>query len=182
MVAQIIDHPYMAGVIPTPYIPDPALLAIVEIIRDGLIRDHHVRLHNFGTFRLRWNQGRRVKHPSTGEYITAPPAPKITFTPAKQLREWIEPNRKPVIPLEVPTSLDIDAIKPGSNHLPETETIASPQREATAYALHETIQDILDEEYSLTESNSGIAATNKDPGTTVENKSNKKWSVTKQLI
>ncbi len=69
MVARVIDHPFSAGVIPTPYNPDPALLAIVEIIREGLIRDHHVRLHKFGTFRLRWSKERRIKHPKTGEAI-----------------------------------------------------------------------------------------------------------------
>ena len=102
MVARLIDHPFSAGVIPTPYNPDPALLAIVEIIRAGLVRDQHVRLHQFGTFRLRWSKERRVKHPKTGQSIIVPPAPRITFTPAKQLREWIEPNRKPVIPLNEP--------------------------------------------------------------------------------
>ena len=104
MVARVNDHPFGAGVIPTPYNPDPALLAIVEIIRAGLIRDQHVRLHKFGTFRLRWSKERRIKHPTTGASITVPPAPRITFTPAKQLREWIEPNRKPVIPLEKPST------------------------------------------------------------------------------
>jgi nucleoid DNA-binding protein len=124
MVANVIEHPFSAGVIPTPYNPDPVLLAIMEIVREGLRRDHYVRLHNFGTFRLRWSKARRVRHPKTGEFITVPPAPKVTFTPAKHLRELVEPNRAPVIPVQETSE----------------ETQASP-------GLTETVLDIIDEQY-----------------------------------
>lgn len=107
MVAQVIDHPFATGVIPTPYNPDPALLAIVEIIRDGLMRDQHVRLHNFGTFRLRWSRERQIKHPKTGASMTVGPRPKITFTPAKHLRNIIDPDRKAPVPLEETSSTNL---------------------------------------------------------------------------
>jgi nucleoid DNA-binding protein len=135
MVAQLISHPAYAEPLPTPYNPDPVLLAIVETIREGLIRDQHVRLHNFGTFRLRWSKPRRVKHPKTGEYIIAPPAPKITFTPAKHLRERVDPEKMPAIPLIEPVSLQ-----------PESEQ-KTPEEE-NENCVQETVEDILDTEYA----------------------------------
>ena len=168
MVARVSDHPFGTGVIPTPYNPDPALLAIVEIIRSGLIRDQHVRLHQFGTFRLRWSKERRVKHPKTGASITVPPAPRITFTPAKQLREWIEPNRKPVVPLNDPqdepfagtvNELRNEHAGEAARHdskqdkssivdLAEVEQNTAEHQQHNNVDLQETVQDIIDEQYS----------------------------------
>ncbi len=205
MVARVIDHPFGAGVIPTPYNPDPALLAIVEIIRAGLIRDQHVRLHKFGTFRLRWSKERRVKHPKTGERIIVPPAPRITFTPAKQLREWIEPNRKPVIPLEKPSNESLDKssgeslsglrteplgestildTKPEQNDI--ADLIEAPRnnqehQQHNQPNLKETVQDIIDEQYEPTDNLTGFTT----PQTSVQietepkepHKTNKKWAL-----
>jgi nucleoid DNA-binding protein len=162
MVARIIDHPFNSGVIPSPYNPDPALLAIVEIIRTGLVRDQHVRLHKFGTFRLRWSKERRVKHPKTREMITVAPAPKITFTPAKQLREWIEPNRKPVIPLD-------ESPRPASD--PDQTNLVTPVKISPDVEenppqnqpnLQETVQDIIDEQYNPPENWSGFTKAQAD--------------------
>ncbi len=209
MVARVIDHPFGAGVIPTPYNPDPALLAIVEIIRGGLVRDQHVRLHQFGTFRLRWSKERRVKHPKTGNSITVPPAPRITFTPAKQLREWIEPNRKPVIlleeplnnPLEKPLSKPVSELRNKPLHDPARHD-TNPEQTVTAALietppgtqehqqrnqphLKETVQDIIDEQYSPPDNLSGLT----NPQRSVEpdaqtktnpeepHKTNKKWAL-----
>jgi nucleoid DNA-binding protein len=209
MVARVIDHPFNAGVIPSPYNTDPALLAIVEIIRTGLIRDQHVRLHKFGTFRLRWSKERRIKHPKTGESITVAPAPRITFTPAKQLREWIEPNRKPVIPLKEPLNDPLE--KPLNDPLeesfseplndpaksdpkPEQTRLSDPVKTSqktedfqthSGDSLQEAVQDIIDEQYSPTNSQSGFtkpqAKLQIEPEV-ISNpeepqKSNKKWAL-----
>jgi nucleoid-associated protein YgaU/nucleoid DNA-binding protein len=193
MVARVIDHPFGASVIPTPYNPDPALLAIVEIIRAGLIRDQHVRLHKFGTFRLRWGKERRVKHPKTGQSIIVPPAPRITFTPAKQLREWIEPNRKPVIPLEEPLSESPDESTRHETN-PEqismaglTETLRSSQehQQPNQPNLQETVQDIIDEQYNPTDNLTGFTNSQPSAQTDVQietnpgepDKTNKKWAL-----
>ena len=193
MVARVNDHPFGEGVIPSPYNPDPALLAIVEIIRAGLIRDQHVRLHRFGTFRLRWSKERHVKHPKTGESITVAPAPRITFTPAKQLREWIEPNRKPVVPLNEPLKEPItEPVK--SDSIPAqtrpAESIKMPQgidkhQVHSDTSLQETVQDIMDEQYSPPENLSGITNPRPDPQTEAPinnnpeepQKSGKKWAL-----
>lgn len=175
MVARAVDHPAFTGVIPTPYNPDPVLLAIVQTIRDGLLRDQHVRLHNFGTFRLRWSKERRIKHPKTGEYVVAPPAPKITFTPAKHLREWVEPNPKPVIPLDEPVNLQ----QSNGQHSDQKESGSTDQRNKAEYNLQETVQDIIDEEYNPTSTPSNFITSKKDTDASVntENGNNKKWTI-----
>jgi nucleoid-associated protein YgaU/nucleoid DNA-binding protein len=146
MVANIIEYPYSAGVLPTPYNPDPVLLSVMEIIREGLRRDHYVRLHNFGTFRLRWSKPRRVKHPKTGEYITVPPAPKVSFTPAKYLRDLIEPDPKPVIPVEKSTNKETPSY---ASHTAKLATFREKQKETIKPSsnLSEAVQDILDQQY-----------------------------------
>lgn len=78
---------------------DATMLALIEIIRDGLLRDQHVRLHQFGTFRLRWTKARRGRNPQTGELMRIPPCPKVTFTPAKMLGQMVDPNPLPVMPI-----------------------------------------------------------------------------------
>lgn len=76
---------------------DAGLIAISDIIREGLLRDGYVRLHQFGTFRLTWTKPHRIKHPATGEYMTIPTTARVTFKAAKLLREQIEPAPKPLI-------------------------------------------------------------------------------------
>lgn len=173
MVARVIDHPAYTGVIPTPYNPDPVLLAIVQTIRDGLLRDQHVRLQNFGTFRLRWSKERKIKHPKTGEYITVAPAPKITFTPAKHLRERIEPNPKPVIPLDGSAAATIY-----TNAKQQSNTENNAEEASLEYNVQETIQNIVDEEYSPSSTPSNITiADSKKTASNTNNYINKKWAL-----
>lgn len=178
MVARVIDHPFGTGVIPTPYNPDPVLLAIVEIIRDGLIRDQHVRLHNFGTFRLRWSKERQVKHPTTGARMRVAPTPRITFTPAKHLRELIDPDRKPSIPLgdiKISRLQDTQQIKIESitdkYHHGESQTVNELPN------LTETIQNVIDENYSPSEQHVDDFQFRKEGNNKNPEISNKKWAL-----
>lgn len=76
--------------------------ALVTAVRDGLVRDGVVRLHGFGTFRLRPVAARRGRHPRTGEPIEIPAGWRVMFRPAKALRERIEPDRAPALPIGEP--------------------------------------------------------------------------------
>ncbi|WP_067561030.1 HU family DNA-binding protein [Halofilum ochraceum] len=76
--------------------------ALVTAVRDGLVRDGAVRLHGFGTFRLRPVAARRGRHPRTGEPIDIPAGWRVMFRPAKALRERIEPDRAPALPIGEP--------------------------------------------------------------------------------
>jgi len=79
-----------------------AARALVAIIREGLVRDGVVRVHGFGTFRLRPTHARRGINPRTGERITIPARHRVLFRPAKALRERIEPDRPAAVPLGEP--------------------------------------------------------------------------------
>ncbi|MCK4708961.1 MAG: HU family DNA-binding protein, partial [Gammaproteobacteria bacterium] len=74
--------------------------ALLDIIREGLIRDGQVRLHQFGTFKLRWMNTRNGVNPSTGEKIIIQGRPRVIFTPAKSLKEIIEPAPAALIPMD----------------------------------------------------------------------------------
>jgi nucleoid DNA-binding protein len=89
---------------------------ILTLIKEALLRDGHVRIHNFGTFRLRWVKAHRGVNPQTGEPVLVPAHPRALFAPAKALREAVEsardqtprsrslPHAEPVPPLGVAAS------------------------------------------------------------------------------
>lgn len=58
-------------------------------IRQALLDDGHVRLHQFGSFKLKWTKERNGKNPQTGEPLIIPAHPRIVFTPAKALKEQV---------------------------------------------------------------------------------------------
>jgi len=69
---------------------DFVIQELIEVIREGLRRDGMVRLHQFGTFRLRYSKPRPYKHPVTGVIKMLSPSPRVTFKPAKHLRDQIQ--------------------------------------------------------------------------------------------
>ena len=79
-----------------------AARALIVVIREGLVRDGVVRLHGFGTFRLRPTRARTGINPGTGERIAIPARHRVLFRPAKALRERVEPDRPPAVPLREP--------------------------------------------------------------------------------
>ncbi len=66
---------------------------LLDVVRDGLLRDGEVRLHGFGTFRLQHSAARTGRNPRTGEPVEIPARNRVLFRPAKALRERIEPHR-----------------------------------------------------------------------------------------
>lgn len=66
---------------------------ILTLIREALLRDGHVRIHNFGSFRLRWVKAHQGVNPRTGEPVVVPAHPRALFTPAKALREAVDSAR-----------------------------------------------------------------------------------------
>lgn len=90
---------------------------MLALIRDGLIRDGAVRLHRFGTFRLKPVAARRGINPRTGEPLVVPAHRRVVFTPAKALLDRIEP------------------LHPAPRPLPES---VAPKRTAPAVAVRPT--------------------------------------------
>lgn len=91
---------------------DFVLQELIEIIREGLKRDGLVRLHQFGTFRLRYSKPRQYRHPKTGLTRMLPVAPRVTFKPAKHLRDQIQKKSTPTV---------IPSIQPGTDLSVATE-------------------------------------------------------------
>jgi len=73
---------------------------ILTIIREGLIRDGVVNVSNFGTFRLKTVAARKGINPQTREPLTIPAHHRVIFSPCKALRELIQPEHKPPVPIQ----------------------------------------------------------------------------------
>lgn len=135
MSAQIKSIPIPPAMTASSVRADPFLMSLVAVIKEGLVRDQHVRLHQFGTFRLKWSKPSTRKHPTTGEIMHLPPQPRVYFTPAKYLRELIEPAPAPakalvaasVTPIPVPATASATLMNANT-------TVAEPAKtmEATA--------------------------------------------------
>lgn len=70
---------------------------ILQLIREGLVQDGLVRIHNFGTFRMKMSKARRGYNPHTKQIMEIPARPRVVFTPAKALREILN---APPMPME----------------------------------------------------------------------------------
>ena len=58
---------------------------IVEQIIIGLIKDNIVKIHNFGTFKLRQKNKRTGRNPKTKVEVIIPPRKVISFIPSHHL-------------------------------------------------------------------------------------------------
>jgi len=73
--------------------------ALFDILRNNLLADGHIRLHQFGSFKLKWTKERSGKNPQTGEAIIIPAHPRITFTAAKALKDKVSRGETdPIVP------------------------------------------------------------------------------------
>jgi nucleoid DNA-binding protein len=55
------------------------------LIEEGLARDGVVKIHEFGTFQLKWLEARQGRNPRTGEPITIPGQYRVTFRSVQKL-------------------------------------------------------------------------------------------------
>ena len=62
---------------------------IVEIIVKGLENNNIVKIHNFGTFKLKRKNSRIGRNPKTKEEIMITERNVITFKPSKRVLEFI---------------------------------------------------------------------------------------------
>ncbi|GAB4350171.1 MAG: hypothetical protein Kow006_12650 [Gammaproteobacteria bacterium] len=107
-----------------------ALGGIVQLIVEGLKQDGVVRLHHFGTFRLKSVAARRGRHPKTGEPIVIPAHQRVIFTPAKALQERVEPVPPRTVVVETVTATETQTPKPVTQSRVETAPLSAPAQEA----------------------------------------------------
>ena len=58
---------------------------IIETIINGLISEDSVKIHNFGTFKIKYKKERIGRNPKTLENVTISARKVISFTPSKML-------------------------------------------------------------------------------------------------
>ncbi len=94
----LLDDMVQTQGLPMPLVREAAK-EILEVIREGLVRDGVVNVSNFGTFRLKLAAARNGFNPQTRERITIPAHQRVIFSPCKALRELIQPVHKAPIPI-----------------------------------------------------------------------------------
>lgn len=103
MENAIYSQTLLAGVVKRHPMPMEQVKAaakeVLSLIKEGLVRDGSVRVQNFGTFKLKYVAEHKGRNPQTGEIITIKAQNRIIFTPAKALRELIEPHRAKATPI-----------------------------------------------------------------------------------
>lgn len=80
------------------------LKVMIATIEDALLAGDVVKIKNFGTFKLQWNESRKSVNVQTGEDILIEGYHKVTFTPDSSLKELVN---EPFAHLE-PVQLDGD--------------------------------------------------------------------------
>lgn len=69
---------------------DTALNAVVEAIKEALIKGDDIRLVGFGTFSVKETAARTGRNPKTGEEIKIPAGKKVAFKASKELKEALK--------------------------------------------------------------------------------------------
>lgn len=69
---------------------DAALNAVVEAIKEALIKGDDIRLVGFGTFSVKETAARTGRNPKTGEEIKIPAGKKVAFKASKELKEALK--------------------------------------------------------------------------------------------
>ncbi|MDG5973516.1 MULTISPECIES: HU family DNA-binding protein [Sphingomonas] len=64
-----------------------AVLAVFEAIRNAAAKGEEVAIPGFGKFSVKDRPERQGRNPATGEAITIAAAKKVSFTPAKGLKD-----------------------------------------------------------------------------------------------
>lgn len=79
-----------------------ALDAVVLSLREGLLRDGHVRLARFGSFRLRTRAPRRLLLPGTEREMLLPVRRVLCFMPSPQCRRVKEKSLQDTLSASLP--------------------------------------------------------------------------------
>ena len=69
---------------------ETALNAVVEAIKEALVKGEEIRLIGFGTFSVKDTAARTGRNPKTGEEIKIPAGKKVAFKASKELKEALK--------------------------------------------------------------------------------------------
>ncbi|MGH7496756.1 MAG: HU family DNA-binding protein [bacterium] len=107
------------------------------LIEEGLARDGVVKIHEFGTFQLKWLEERQGRNPRTGEPILIPGQYRVSFRPVAKLESRVNWPY---------AHLKAELIEPPIERRPKVESIpeAEPAPAPAAISLFE-IEDAFNE-------------------------------------
>jgi nucleoid DNA-binding protein/nucleoid-associated protein YgaU len=117
---------------------DDFLKILFETIEEELLAGNQVKIKDFGTFKLQWNEARKSVNVNTGEEIILPGYNKVTFLPDASLKDLVN---QPFAHLE-PIALD-EANEPVASEPVVVEEQIDPLRIFNEQATE--IKDILSE-------------------------------------
>lgn len=69
--------------------------AIFEAVRESAVKGDEVAIPGFGKFKVAAREARTGRNPATGETIQIAASKKLSFSPAKQLKEALNPTPAP---------------------------------------------------------------------------------------
>jgi len=118
------------------------LKAFIASVEEALLSGESVKIKNFGTFKLQWNEPRKSVNVQTGEEIMLAGYPKVTFTPEAILKDLVN---EPFAHLE-PVELDANPDEIPDEEQPEEEVL-EPLRIFTEQATE--IRSLLSEIHAL---------------------------------
>lgn len=124
------------------------LKVMFATIEDALVEGDSVKIKNFGTFKLQWNEPRKSINVQTGEEIILDGYHKVAFTPDSNLRDVVN---EPFAHLE-PIELD-------AKNEPVKESVSQDEAFDPLRIFNEQaseIKDILSEINALSNSNSAV--------------------------
>ena len=121
---------------------DEFLKVFILSVEEALVAGEVVKIKNFGTFKLQWNEPRKSVNVQTGENIILSGYYKVAFTPDNMLRDQVN---EPFAHLEA-VQLDGGVAEP----IIHTEPVSDPLRTLNEQAFE--IKNILDEINGLSNS------------------------------
>ncbi|MDE2761831.1 MAG: integration host factor subunit beta [Gemmatimonadota bacterium] len=67
--------------------------ALLDAVKDALVRGDRIELRGFGIFRVHRRKARKAFNPRTGEPVEVPPRDVPVFKPSTHLRDRVEQGR-----------------------------------------------------------------------------------------
>lgn len=132
---------------------------MISTIEEALIAGDIVKIKNFGTFKLHWNEPRKSVNVQTGESIILAGYHKVTFTPDSNLRDLVN---EPFNHLE---AVNLDAL-PTENITSGVEPSQDPLRTLNEQAFE--IKNILDEINELSIAKDNVVVNNDEQNDLLE--------------
>jgi len=64
--------------------------ALLDAVKDTLVRGDHIEIRGFGTFKVRHRKARTARNPRTGEAVAVPPRVVPVFKPSSHFSSRVD--------------------------------------------------------------------------------------------